>query len=158
MPNEGVNEGVRGSGRVVWLGLCLVTFVVASFVLVGSVASREKGFDWELSSIFGKAVGTTLLALSTGWLAYSTRSEVRATQDLAELTRESQAASERPLVLFERVAFQETEPNRGFLILALVNAGLGPALRIRLRAVYRAGRLAPQYHSRARFLYRAKWR
>ena len=63
--------------------LGLVGLTVAAFLLVGDLASRHEEFNWELASIFGTAVGTTLLALATGWLAYSTRSEVRATQKLA---------------------------------------------------------------------------
>ena len=89
--------------------LGLVGLTVAAFLLVGDLASRHEEFDWELASIFGTAVGTTLLALATGWLAYSTRSEVRATQKLAELTQEGQAASERPLVLLVGTSFSGTE-------------------------------------------------
>jgi hypothetical protein len=68
----------------------LAAAVVALSAIVGFVgAPHDERFSWELASIFGTALGTTLLAAATGWLAWSTRSEVRATQDLAELTRRS---------------------------------------------------------------------
>jgi hypothetical protein len=112
----------------------LATVAVLS-VVVGFIGSSHTGFDWELASIFGTALGTTLLALSTGWLAWSTRSEVRATQDLAELTREQQAASERPVVLL-RSASWSGAPDSGALRIDLQNVGLGPALRVRVSASY----------------------
>ena len=62
----------------------------------GCPAVMEDLPPWPIS-IFGTALGTTLLAGATGWLAWSTRSEVRATQQLAELTRRQQAASDRPV-------------------------------------------------------------
>jgi hypothetical protein len=87
------------------------------------------------ASIFGTAVGTTLLALATSGLAWSTRSEVRATQDLAELTRRQQLASERPVILLRTTSWSGT-PDNGALAINLMNVGLGPALRLRLRATY----------------------
>lgn len=116
--------------------LALVGATVAAFWLVGDLASRDEGFDWELASVFGTAVGTTLLALATGWLAYSTRSEVRATQQLAELTGEGQAASDRPLVLLVGTSFNAPQQYEGVLEIVLRNTGLGPALRVRVKATY----------------------
>jgi hypothetical protein len=109
--------------------------VAAASILVGFIGSPHTRFSWELASIFGTALGTTLLALATGWLASSTRSEVRATQDLAELTREQQAASERPIVLLKSASWSG-EPGRGVLQIRLQNVGLGPALRVRVSASY----------------------
>jgi hypothetical protein len=72
--------------------------VVGFSVLVGFVgAPKHERFGWELASIFGTALGTTLLALATGALAWSTRSEVRATQQLAKLTKHDQDLREMPL-------------------------------------------------------------
>jgi hypothetical protein len=124
------------------LGVALLVAVVGSFVAVGVWASHEDDFEWELASIFGTAVGTTLLALATGWLAYSTRSEVRATQELAELTRRDQAARERPTVLLERVRYS-WDGATGTIEVHLVNVGLGPALRVRVEAAYVGAGPAP---------------
>jgi hypothetical protein len=116
---------------VVALGIVFVLSVVVGFV----GATGHERFSWELASIFGTALGTTLLALSTGWLAWSTRSEVRATQDLAELTRRQQTASDRPVVLLMDAGFQGS-PDNGYVKVTLYNAGLGPALRVRVSATY----------------------
>src|SRR5689334_11098501 len=74
-------------------------FVVLCGGLVGWLAPseasftvREHGFDWELASIFGTAVGTVLLALATAYLAQQTRVE-------AEATRRSVEASTRPILV-----------------------------------------------------------
>jgi hypothetical protein len=111
-----------------------VVAVVGSSALVGWFGSPE-GFDWELASVFGTATGTTLLAMATYWLAYSTRSDVRATQELAQLTRHEQAVRERPVVLQEDARFCGT-PSDATAEVALVNVGLGPALRVRVSALY----------------------
>jgi hypothetical protein len=57
-------------------GLLALAAVVGLSVLVGYVgAPRHERFDWTLASVFGTALGTTLLALATGGLAWSTRSK-----------------------------------------------------------------------------------
>jgi hypothetical protein len=132
------------------LGGALLYLVILSF-LVGYFARRADGgeFDWELASIFGTALGTTLLAAMTGALAYVSSRDVSATRDLAELTREDQARRERPVLLMTSAEFGEQtfslsgEPRReGFLDMTLRNVGLAPALRIRLRARYQPGERA----------------
>ena len=109
--------------------------VVALSVLVGFVGSPDTRFNWTLASVFGTAFGTTLLATATGWLAWSTRSEVRATQDLAELTREQQAATDRPVLLAGKPVWSGS-PGSGTLSVTLTNVGLGPAIRVRLWGSY----------------------
>ena len=65
----------------------LVVVVVAS-VIVGNVAApHDEDFDWEVASIFGTALGTTLFALVTGLLAFSTWQDVRASQLFAKRQR-----------------------------------------------------------------------
>jgi hypothetical protein len=109
--------------------------VIALSILVGFVGSPHTRFNWTLASVFGTAFGTTLLATATGWLAWSTRSEVRATQDLAELTRQQQAATDRPFLLVGSSGFSGS-PDSGAFEVALTNVGLGPALMVRLWATY----------------------
>lgn len=116
------------------VGIGFVVLVVLS-VLVGFVGSPETKFDWTLASVFGTAVGTTALAGATGWLAWSTRSEVRATQRLAELTQEQQAATDRPVVLQVNAGWGGS-PESGILYVVLRNVGLGPALRVKVGATY----------------------
>src|SRR4051812_8805775 len=76
-----------GAKPVLLLGCLALLAVVGLSALVGCVGSRDDGFDWELAGIFGTALGTTLLAITTGLLAWLTWGDVRATQDLALATR-----------------------------------------------------------------------
>jgi hypothetical protein len=125
----------RSNARPLVLALVALALVLSISVLVGFVGSPHTRFDWELASIFGTALGTTLLALATGGLAYSTRSEVRATQELAELTREDQAARDRPVVMVEQF-HHDPGNNNGWLMVTLINVGLGPALRVQVVGEY----------------------
>lgn len=128
----------RGSDWPAFLaaGVGLVLLVVLSAIVGAVGAPHGEEFSWEIASIFGTALGTTLLAGATGWLAWSTRSEVRATQDLAEVTRRQQAASERPTVLLMRNSSWSGAPENGVVSVELQNVGLGPALRVNVSASY----------------------
>jgi hypothetical protein len=128
-------QGSDRPARVIAALVLTLAVVIGASTGVGFVGSHDEDFSWELASIFGTALGTTLLAVATGWLAWSTRSEVRATQDLAELTKEQQAASDRPVVLLRLVSWSGS-PESGTLTVDLQNVGLGPALRVRWTATY----------------------
>jgi hypothetical protein len=69
-----------------------LSLVAGLSYLVGRFAGRVgvEGFAWELASMFGTALGTTLLAAVTGALAYTTRGDVRARWELARLTSRDQ--------------------------------------------------------------------
>jgi hypothetical protein len=112
-----------------------VAVVAGLSVLVGFAGPNE-GFQWELASIFGTALGTTLLAAATGALAYSTWSDVRATWRLAELTKHDQDERQRPIVLLLGANYEGSEAG-GNLKISLRNVGLGPALRVSIWATYR---------------------
>src|SRR5436853_208273 len=73
--------------------------------LVGTFGS-DGPFDWELASVFGTAVGTTLLAITTAGMAYLTGREVSATKELAELTRADQVARDEPVVLLHVAVYR----------------------------------------------------
>ena len=74
--------------RAILVALALLGVVVGISAFVG-FAAHGSGFDWDVASVFGTAVGTTLLALATGGLAYSTWQDVRASQRIAEVTGRS---------------------------------------------------------------------
>lgn len=98
--------------------------------LVGFVGGNE-GFNWELASIFGTALGTSALALATGWLAYTTSSDVRATWRLAELTYADQQAAEQPIVIVNSMSWAASrEPREGRVAVGIRNVGRGPATRV----------------------------
>jgi hypothetical protein len=115
-----------------WTGVG-VALVAGASVLVGWVGGHD-GFDWTLASVFGTALGTTLLAAATGALAYSTWSDVRATWELAGLTRLDQDARIRPTVLFLGAGFAGGSNPQATL--RLRNVGLGPALRVKIAGMY----------------------
>ena len=125
-----------------WCAVALVGFLALSWRV--GLAGPGEGFDWELASVFGTALGTTLLALATGALALLTYREVTATQELAELTRNDQLMRDRPLVLARVTSYQPAaapgtpsgDESRGWLTVELWNVGLGPAARIELGVTY----------------------
>jgi hypothetical protein len=80
---------------VSWSAVALAV-VVGLSVLVGFVGS-ERGFGWELAAVFGTALGTTLLAISTGLLALLTARDVSAAQELAQLTRDEASRTQESL-------------------------------------------------------------
>jgi hypothetical protein len=95
--------GVLTRPRLLTWCLGGLLFIAAMAYLVGHYEARKNTghFDWELASVFGTALGTTLLALATGALAFTTSGDVRATWELARLTREQQERNEQPVVLVE---------------------------------------------------------
>jgi hypothetical protein len=110
--------------------------VLGCSVLVGHFgASGKAWFDWSVASIFGTALGTTALAAFTGALAYTTSGDVRATWELAALTKHDQDLRQLPLVIQHEASFSGSPPN-GQLNVVLFNAGLGPALRVQVIATY----------------------
>jgi hypothetical protein len=87
-------------------------------------------FDWSLTAVANTAFGTVVLAGFTGALAWTTSGDVRATWELAELTRKDQEERTRPHVLIYSRALS-TGGAQGTIPVGVVNAGLGPALRLR---------------------------
>jgi hypothetical protein len=134
--------------RRVAIGTVLTLAVVIGLCWRVGYADRGPDFNWELAAVFGTAVGTTLLAITTGALAFFAGRDVSATQDLAKLQRDEQQARERPVVLLHAAVFQPSgdshSPNEGRIGLQLFNAGLGPALRVEVVAAYKDPAYAPQ--------------
>jgi hypothetical protein len=80
-------DAARFVRRTLALSLYVLAAVLGLSVLVGFVGS-EQGFGWELAAVFGTALGTTLLAVTTGLLALLTWRDVSAAQELAQLARD----------------------------------------------------------------------
>ena len=124
--------GVISRGTLLrWIGVLLLASLAVS-ALVGWLAAPS-GFRWELAAGAGTAFGTVVLAGFTGALAWTTSGDVRATWELADLTRDEQAARIRPAILVWADGWS-TGGDRGQLKIIVVNAGLGPGLHIRIHA------------------------
>jgi hypothetical protein len=148
-PERAPSYGVLTRRRLLTWGLVGLLFIAGIAFLVGHYGARKntRHFDWELASVFGTALGTTLLALATGALAFTTSGDVRATWELARLTRQDQEQRERPVVLVEDAVpvsrrqdsvYDEDLPEQtGALLVNLRNVGLGPALRVEGKPHYR---------------------
>jgi hypothetical protein len=121
-------------------GLVAVSIAVA--YITGLIAQPAHGaYPWDVAAGVATATGTILLAGTTGWLAYTTSSDVSATWESVRLTREDQAARELPVVVFDKVdrlpIFETHNPDGPWSFgvrVSLRNIGLGPALRVRISA------------------------
>jgi hypothetical protein len=97
--SEATPSGRTPSSRTVLTWVVVAGGVVVGLsILVGFVGPKP-GFQWELASLFGTALGTTLLAASTGALAYSTWSDVRATWRLAAISQATLDAEVQPVLV-----------------------------------------------------------
>jgi hypothetical protein len=94
-----MSEKSKLSPGKVLIGAAIGLAIVVGLSIVVGYAGPEPGFQWQLASLFGTALGTTLLAGATGALAYLTWNEVGATWELAKLTKHDQDERERPVVL-----------------------------------------------------------
>lgn len=61
---------------------------------------------------------------------------MRATQELAELTRRQQAAGDCPVILLESGTGFGGSPEQGEVYVPLKNVGVGPALRVEVNVCY----------------------
>jgi hypothetical protein len=156
IPGEFVAAGVPK-----WKLLAVLTLVLAAAtgtcVAVG-YHDPDQGFNWNLAASFGTALGTTLLALATFWVATSTHQDVRASQIIAGLTAEqvrlvqeanrmtNEEQRERltPAVIGS-AAGGSSGGGQGEVNVELINVGGGPAVSVRVEAIYfdRANPLSP---------------
>jgi hypothetical protein len=117
--------------------LALAIPVVVLSAVVGCVGSKE-GFDWTLASVFGTALGTTLLAAAAGALAWSTYAWELANRE----------DGERPVIVVKAVTYSPgripggrlpplaSSLSDGHIDIELANVGAGPALDIATTAEY----------------------
>jgi hypothetical protein len=142
--------------------LAALVVVGVSFVLVGRhTAGTGETFNWEVGSIFGTAVGTTLLAFVTGLLALSTWQDVRASQIVANAATEqlNQSRSQHreqmsPVVIggLRRFSPRLDTSRRtgkgnvtgGAASVIVQNVGGGPAVRITVGLVWAATGYVPE--------------
>jgi hypothetical protein len=127
------------SRRTLLLMLSVVLALVTGASTAVGYATPGEAFDWDVASIFGTAVGTTLLALATGVLAYTTSRDVSATVEIARLTKEDQDLRNRPIVLAEGISYDGSPK----VDVRMRNVGLGPALGIFVTATYEGDGAAP---------------
>jgi hypothetical protein len=94
-----------------------LAIVLGASVVVGYAADSWDGFDWNVASVFGTALGTTALAGFTGALVFA--------------TKEEQAARNRPIVILKEITFNGSASS-GTAHVELANIGLGPARNVEL--------------------------
>jgi hypothetical protein len=130
-------------------GLVAAATITLGLSIAVGYAGPGKAFGWDLASVFGTAVGTTLLALATFWLSISTYQDVRASQQLAVLSTEQLELSRDANELARSEQRERLDPaviasSRGgasggaasHLNVQVVNVGGGPAVRVEIGAVY----------------------
>jgi hypothetical protein len=119
----------------VWMAGLLVATVGAGALIGFLATSPREAFAWETAAVAGTALATAALAGFTGALAYTTSGDVRATWELAQQGREEQERRDRPTVL---VMAGGTRSSESVVVreVRLVNAGVGPALRIQVTATW----------------------
>jgi hypothetical protein len=128
-------------GRIVCLAVAIViAFVLAA--LTGEWAARPNEYDWGVAATVSTAVGTTLLALGTFWLAMVSASELRTTARLLDIQEEDRERKKRDeerrdsawLRLADPIAFFPNEDGSGAACdVLVVNAGEAAAFDIRVR-------------------------
>jgi hypothetical protein len=123
--------------RGILIALALLVAVIGISAAVG-FAAHGRGFSWAVASVFGTALGTTLLAVATLGLAYSTWQDVRASQQVAEVTGRSLRLAEtereermRPAVIGTVIAVNMDLPQDDpHVSVRLHNVGGGVAVRV----------------------------
>src|SRR5262245_34127554 len=106
---------------VIWLAAVALLAIVAVSVFVGArygaspavvvvpsgadaeAVKGETGFDWELFALVLTGIGTTTLAIMTGALAFSTWSDVRASQQSAAAAEASLGMARAELTMRPRL-------------------------------------------------------
>jgi hypothetical protein len=131
--------------RATVIGVVLVAAVISVSAGVG-FAAQGTGFDWGVASVAGTAIGTTLLAVGTLALAYSTWQDVRASQRIAaatgrslELTEQDREERLRPAII-GTVTGIDSDAEGAFLSVEIHNIGGGPAVRVQVTAKHRGRR------------------
>jgi hypothetical protein len=133
-------ESPRWRWRVVVLALLVSVSAGFGFsTWVGFHVRSDHQFNWELFAIVGTAIGTSLLALATGFLGLVTTEDVQASREIARTGREDQEARTRPILLVEKVELTVMSHGPTDVGIIVRNAGLGAAVRGVLQLRYVAG-------------------
>ena len=146
MPEERGRFGVLSFRHLVFIGVPVAAAVFLLSAAVGYWATEAgKPYNWDVAAVFGTALGTVLLAAATGALAWKTSEDVRATWQLADLTRKDHENAERPILLVQgEPEFVPRDPNMRMrhegaylaVAYAIRNVGRGPALDIRIEGTW----------------------
>ncbi|MHB8643895.1 MAG: hypothetical protein ACYDA3_13525 [Gaiellaceae bacterium] len=112
---------------VAFAGVGLAALAGVSIAIGRYGSAHRHGFiDATLTATVGTAIGTTLLAVFTAWLAWSSVREQR------ERDRPVLVVVGSPM--WQRIRLTRDEPGGGRLVFALRNVGLGPALGVEVTA------------------------
>lgn len=106
------------------IGICLV---IGFSAWVGSTQTHEGSSGWELFALVLTGLGTTLLAGVTGFLAYETRLDVRASRSTAETATRQLQLSVRPLLVTTGVSVARDGDSASVMV-AFLSIGQGAAV------------------------------
>ena len=115
------------------VALIAVALASSTIILIGFHANPP-AFDWSAAVDTGTAVGTTMLALSTVWLALEARNERNHTLRLVAIQERDEARKDEAWISVRSALIVykpgSSGPNGAIVEVELVNAGHGPAINI----------------------------
>jgi hypothetical protein len=137
--------------RRVSLVLAAVAIVVVALLLGMTGAKAWHGWDWRFWNPL-VAIGTILLALATGALAWFTYQVTQDSRDEIRLERRRLDAAQRPVVLPAEIEYTPAEIGDSRSAITFMNAGPGVALNIECKLHWGSpsGLIAtlPRFHMR----------
>src|SRR5450759_2709820 len=121
------------SSRLITACLSALALAVLAVVIPGYLANPP-GFDWSVAAETGTAVGTTLLAIATVWLALEARSEREHTRRLVDLQERDETRKDQAWIFVRHALVYfpngQSNPKDAIAEVEIVNAGQGPAVEV----------------------------
>jgi hypothetical protein len=121
------------SSRLIMASLSALAVAVLAVVVPGYLANPP-GFDWSVAAGTGTAVGTTLLAIATVWLALEARGEREHTRRLVDLQEQDEIRKDQAWIFVRRALVYfpngQSNPTDAIAEVEIVNAGQGPAIEV----------------------------
>src|SRR5712692_8512514 len=121
------------SFRISMIALGALAVALLAMTLVGFLA-QPPNFDWPVAVDTGTAIGTTMLAVATVWLALEARNEREHTRKLVAIQERDEARKDEAWISVRSALVVwkagSSGANGAIAEVELVNAGHGPAVDI----------------------------